>query len=58
MKQIVAYCEKTEQKTRKNIKENDTILKQQLRKENYEEIKNTITFNETATKKILQQRNS
>ena len=56
MKQIVAYCNKTEQKTRKNINETETILKQQLKKEDYEEIKNTITSNETATKKLLQQR--
>ena len=41
---------------RKNINETETILKQQLKKEDYEEIKNTITSNETATKKFLQQR--
>ena len=47
MKQIVAYCDKTEQKTQKNINETETILKQQLKKEDYQEIKNTITSNET-----------
>ena len=55
MKQIVAYCDKTEQQTQKN-NETKTILKQQLKKEDYKEIKNTITYNETATKKLLQQR--
>ena len=53
MKQIVAYCDKTEQQTQKN-NETKTILKQQLKKKDYKEIKNTITYNETATKKLLQ----
>ena len=56
IKQIVAYCNKTEQKTQKNINETEAILKQQLKKEDYEEIKNTIISNETTTKKLLQQR--
>ena len=57
MKQIVAYCDKTKQKTQKYINETETISKQQLKKEDYEEIKNTITSNEIATnKKLLQQR--
>ena len=51
----MAYCDKTELKTQKNINETGTILKQQLKKEDYEEIKNTITSNESATKKLLQQ---
>ena len=56
MKQIVAYCDKTKQKTQKYINETETISKQQLKKEDYEEIKNTITSNEIATnKKLLQQ---
>ena len=41
----------------KNINETETVVKQQLKKEDYEEIKNTITSNETATKKLLQQPN-
>ena len=56
MKQIVAYCDKTEQKTQKDINETKAILKKQLKKQDYEEIKNTITFSKTATKKLLQQR--
>ena len=56
MKQIAAYCDKTEQKTPKNINETETILKKQLKKENYEEIKSTIISSETTTKKLLQQR--
>ena len=54
MKQIVAYCDKTEQKTQKNITETETILQQQLKKEDYKKIKNTITSNETATTKLLE----
>ena len=46
MKLIVAYWEKTEQETQKIISETKTILKQQLKKEDYEEIKNTIISNE------------
>ena len=56
LKQIVVYYDKTEQKTQKNINEAQTILNQQLNKEDYEEIKNTIISNETATKKLLRKR--
>ena len=34
----------------KNINETETILRQQLKKEDYKEIKNAITSNETATR--------
>ena len=54
----MTYCDKTEQKTQKNINETETILKQQLKKEDYKEIKNTIIANETETKKLLQQHKS
>ena len=53
MKQIVAYCNKAEQKPKKQWNRNN--LKAAAEKEDYEEIKNTITSNETATKKLLQQ---
>ena len=53
MKQIVTYCEKTEHKTQKNINETKTVLKQQLKKEDYEEIKSIIISNESATKETL-----
>ena len=56
MKQIVGYCDKTEQKTQKSINETETILKEQLKKYHYEEIKSTVISNETATNKLLQQR--
>ena len=42
MKQIVAYCDKTEMKTQKIINETETILKEQLKKEHYEQLKSTI----------------
>ena len=47
---------KQNRKTQKNINETEVILKQQVKKKDYEEIRNTITSNETATKKSLQQR--
>ena len=53
MKQIVVYCDKTEQKTQKSINGTEKILKQQLKKEDCEEIKNSITSSETATKKLF-----
>ena len=46
---------KQNRKHQKSINETETILKQQLNKEDYQEIKNTITSSETATKKLLQQ---
>ena len=52
----MAYCDKTEQKTQKSINETETILKEQLKKYHYEEIKSTVISNETATNKLLQQR--
>ena len=54
IKQIVANCDKTEQKTQTKIHKTETILKQQLKKEDYKEIKTTITSSETVTKKLLQ----
>ena len=54
IKQIVANCDKAEWKTQTKINKTETILKQQLKKEDYKEIKTTITSNETATKKLLQ----
>ena len=41
--------------TKKIINETERILKQQLKKEDYEEIKNTITSSKTTTKRFLQQ---
>ena len=46
---------KRNRKHKKHINETETFLKQQLKKEVYEEKKNTITPNETAIKKLLQQ---
>ena len=40
---------------KKNINETERILKQQLKKDDYEEIKNTVTSSKTTTKKFLQQ---
>ena len=56
MKQIKTYCEKTEEKTQTSITDIDAILKQQLKKDGYAEIQNTVKLKETATKQILYQR--
>ena len=55
MKQIVAYCEKTKEKTQTSITEIEATLKLQLKKVDYTEIQN-IKVNETARKQILHQR--
>ena len=39
MKQIPAFCDKTEQKTQNSINETETVLKQQTRREHYEKVK-------------------
>ena len=57
LNETVEYCDKTKQKTQKNINKTKRILKEQLKKEDYEEIKNTMTSNETAAKKLIQQLN-
>ena len=56
MEQIVSLCNKTIEETVIKINITQSILKQQLEKKEYEEIKKTITSNEVATKKILHQR--
>ena len=56
MKQIVAFCEKTDEKTQTSITETKATLKQQLKKDDYAEVQNTFKVNETATKWILHQR--
>ena len=54
--QIVSFCDKTIEETAIKISNTVPILKQQLEKKEYKEIKKTITSNEAATKKILHQR--
>ena len=48
MKQIVTYCNKTEEKTQTSITEIEAPLKQQPKKDDYAEIQNIIKVNETA----------
>ena len=55
MKQIVSFCDKTEQKTQNSIHETKTSLKQQLKGVDFEEITNAITSNKTTTKQLLHQ---
>ena len=55
MKQIVAFCEKTDEKTQTNITKIEATLKQQMKKVDYAEIQNTIKVKETVTKQILHQ---
>ena len=56
LKQIVEFCEKTEEKTQTSITEVEVTLKQQLKKDDYAEIQSTVKVNETAAKQILYQR--
>ena len=56
MKQIVTHCEKTDKKTQTTITEIEATLKQQLKKDDNEETRNTIKVNESVTKQILHQR--
>ena len=55
MKDIVKFCGKTIEETEKSIDETQIKLKQNLEKDEYGAIQNTIQINEKATKKTLQQ---
>ena len=50
MKDVATFCENTGQKKQNSINEIEVILKQQLKKDDFEKIQKTITSNETATK--------
>ena len=52
----VSFCNKTIKETNINIDQTEGIIKQQLRKNEYEEILKTVKANEASTKKILLQR--
>ena len=56
MEQIVSFCDKTIEETPIKINDTESILKQQLEKKEYEEIKETIISKEAVIKKILHQR--
>ena len=54
---IYIYIDKTINEAKDKIDQTDSILKVKLEKVEYEEIQKAIGSNETATKKILRQRN-
>ena len=56
MEKIVSFCDKTKEETSIKTNDTDSILKQQLKKKEYEKIKKKTTSNEAATKEILHQR--
>ena len=56
MKDIVKFCGKTIEETTKSIDETQIKLKQNLDKDEYDPIQNTIQINEKAIKKTLQRR--
>ena len=56
MEQIVSFCGKTIEESAIKTNNTESILKQQLEKKEYEEIKKIVTSNEAATKKMLHQR--
>ena len=55
MKDTVPFCGKTIEKTAKSIDETQIKLKQNLDKDEYDVIQNTIQIHEKAIKKTLQQ---
>ena len=57
MKQIIIYCEKTEEKTQTTITEIEATFNEHLKKDDYAEIQIIIKVNKTATKHILHQPN-
>ena len=56
MKDMVKFCRKTTEETAKSISEAQIKLKQNLDKDEYDAIQNTIQINKKATKKTLQLR--
>ena len=56
MKGIVKFCDKTISETAARINSTEKALKQSMEKEEVQKIKETISRNEEATKRILKQR--
>ena len=51
MEDVVSFCDKAIKETNIKIDQTKSILKQQLGKNEYEEIQKTIKLNEASTKK-------
>ena len=56
MKDLASFCGKTIKETKTKIDQTENILKQQLGKNEFEELQKTIKSSEASTKKILHQR--
>ena len=56
MKWIVNFCDKTISETAAHINSTANALKQNMEKEEFRKIKETISRNEEATKQVLKQR--
>ena len=56
MKGIVKFCDKTISETTARINSTKKTLKQNMEKEEFQKIKETISRNEEATKRVLKQR--
>ena len=56
MKGIVKFCDKTISQTADHINSTENALKQNMEKEEFQKIKETIYRNEEATKRVLKQR--
>ena len=56
MKRIVKFWEKTIRETAGHIHSTERALKQNVKKEQFQKIKETISRNEDATKRVLKQR--
>ena len=57
MKGIVTFCDKTISETAAHVTSTEKALKQNMEKEEFQKIKETISRNEKATKRILNQKN-
>ena len=56
MEDVLSFCDKTIKETNTKINQTEGILKQQLGKNEYEEIQKEIKSNDASTKNILHQR--
>ena len=56
MKEIVKFCDKTISETATHINSIEKALKQNMQKEEFQKMKETISRNEEATKRVIKQK--
>ena len=57
MKGVVKFCDKAERETASHINSTEESLKENMEKQEFQKIKETISRNEEATKRVLKKRN-